>query len=1181
MREWIRYNRRNPCPVCDSHKHNCSTNRTTGITHCRGRVDHPDYRFLGEDKHGFGMFKPEAEIEAWQAQQKQEWLQEKENRRIEREKQWQEQLKQQLSPKERDRAIRHILEQLLLSPEHKELLKSRGLTEYQISEAEYCSVRQWQKLREPADSRLPGVNRKGGLNNPYDGILIPVPDHNGYYVGLRLHDPHCKKTGNPKYTWLTSSGRGLHPVLPNGEYPIAVYYPAQIRHPNRVGLCEGLEWKPKLAAERLGYPVIGFAGTSFFTHSPETLQATLDKLGRAEAVLIPDAGGILNHHVLTPYDELLSLAASWDYNLSIAWWHQIEKSNGDIDEISDAIEIAYLSAEKFREMAREVRRDRNLLTDEEILAIKEAEEAGGEEISEQAWRCLKAEEFWEWLKAKAKHQFNGFDESLNQRRWEREVKKLERLRYRKDPLPTPNTVNGILPRIEFEEGDRARCVQALIALGWDEILDLSFTGTGKSHQLNQIVPAEGKAWYLHGDHRNPTVSPAEEKTDLPSRHNGLVLDNSRTTPSGEPYRRRWQWRPEKPEPDIAGNCFQADRFNQLSAKGYDVNSRTAAAANGAMDNIICAGCPQRGACAQFGYKAERKEALAAPANRAHVESLPSPGGGEEGWDYQADIAVWEEAGTQFQATETRTLTQRDVDRQWNWLEELAPDSYRRLSPIKHKLNGILSGKIKIPHFGATSLPDAKGEENLAEVLGIEPYPELENDLMILWQIIENQKQLTDGDFQDFHKNRVDRHQGLTEKERKRWGSAIALADRHLYGETVQANDEIASSLPTLGLYDLLGILFGKERGVARVSCGAITLTLPYGRHREIADEMGVNLYADATVSPDQLAARRGINREQLAVIAQKQPDLSNLTVQAIYMEGMRSRQYSDDCIRRQLALVDHLQEDHIQGESALIAWKDTDYLDIDGYWFNDSRSTNLLKGVPSLIALGTPYQNYGAVKDEYVAIFGTLDGFDDYYDSLRQAEIIQLLGRQRAHLYPDTDFTIYLIGSNLDLSFLEAMGINVEISHSLEWSSQAGQHSQYLKLSLLQMAIELGQQFRQMTQSAIATRLGVTQGYISRFFKQIGGKTNLLKILQPLYKQFIGTVINPRSFFHLKEIRSWLNFDSQDAQALGLTVVKDCLDRLEAFFASGKEASLIEQETELPLIFLAAIALGSDPPPPT
>ena len=313
------------CPSCSGH--NLSINRKSGKYNC---WDCGDTKAVARELRNLA-----GGDEAWKEEKRQEWLERKRLEEERKQKEWEEQSKRQLPPRERDRVIREIIEQLVLSPEHKALLKSRRLTDRQISESEYCSVRQWQKLRKPADFRLPGVNQMGNLNNPYDGILIPIPDRSGNYIALRLHDPNYKENGNPKYAWLTSSGRGLNPVLPNGEHPIAVYYPSEISQPNKVGLCEGLEWKPKLAAERLGYPVIGFAGVSFFPKSPETLKATLEKLALEEAVFIPDAGAIINSNVHEPATELMNMAGEWGYSINIAWWNQIEKDNNDIDEISD------------------------------------------------------------------------------------------------------------------------------------------------------------------------------------------------------------------------------------------------------------------------------------------------------------------------------------------------------------------------------------------------------------------------------------------------------------------------------------------------------------------------------------------------------------------------------------------------------------------------------------------------------------------------------------------------------------------------------------------------------------------------------------------------------------------------------------------------------------------------------
>ena len=350
MNNWIRHNHWQPCPVCAEARKGCRTNTTNNITHCRGTNPSPDYRFLKEDKHGFGMYRLESEIEEFSEARKQEWLEEKQRER----ERWLEQenakIAASLSNDERDRAIRKILNQLTLTTEDRERLQARGLTNHQIDEAGYRSVVQWQKLEEAVSPALAGVNRYGrGLNNPVDGVLIPVPNVHGQYVALRLHDPNSKETGNPKYAWLASNKQGCtQKDKLSGEYPIAVYHPSEVKHPNKVGIVEGLEWKPKLAAERLGYPVIGVAGVSFFPKSPQLVKEAAATLGATEITYIPDAGAVTNRLVIEPSIELFQLIKGWDYGLSIVWWNQIEKSNGDIDEISLDTEITLISLDEFK-----------------------------------------------------------------------------------------------------------------------------------------------------------------------------------------------------------------------------------------------------------------------------------------------------------------------------------------------------------------------------------------------------------------------------------------------------------------------------------------------------------------------------------------------------------------------------------------------------------------------------------------------------------------------------------------------------------------------------------------------------------------------------------------------------------------------------------------------------------------
>ncbi|MEW5858569.1 MAG: hypothetical protein AB1861_14480, partial [Cyanobacteriota bacterium] len=121
------------CPVCSGARKDCRLNVATGLIHCRDSVANPpDYIFRGEDKLGFGMWAQKAEVEAASQQQREEWRKQRQlekQRRLDAERAQREQL---LSEPDRDREIRKLLGQLQLSPEHKENLRQRGLSDEQI-----------------------------------------------------------------------------------------------------------------------------------------------------------------------------------------------------------------------------------------------------------------------------------------------------------------------------------------------------------------------------------------------------------------------------------------------------------------------------------------------------------------------------------------------------------------------------------------------------------------------------------------------------------------------------------------------------------------------------------------------------------------------------------------------------------------------------------------------------------------------------------------------------------------------------------------------------------------------------------------------------------------------------------------------------------------------------------------
>ena len=70
---WNRYTRRD-CPVCNGARNDCRENTSTGIVHCRDSEANPlQYKFLGLDAWGFGMWKLQEDIDQWAAEKRREW----------------------------------------------------------------------------------------------------------------------------------------------------------------------------------------------------------------------------------------------------------------------------------------------------------------------------------------------------------------------------------------------------------------------------------------------------------------------------------------------------------------------------------------------------------------------------------------------------------------------------------------------------------------------------------------------------------------------------------------------------------------------------------------------------------------------------------------------------------------------------------------------------------------------------------------------------------------------------------------------------------------------------------------------------------------------------------------------------------------------------------------------------
>lgn len=356
MSNWIRFNR-GDCPVCNGLRKDCRQNTETNLVHCRSTEANPsDWIFRGQDAWGFGIWAYAADTEAWTEEKREEWRREQEARKQKRERQEQERNERSLSATERDREIRKILSQLTLSDRHRQQLKSRGLTDEQIELGGYRSLGQWQKLDTPVNDRLAGVKAGGrSLVNPDSGILCPIPNEEGQLVSWQLRQDN---NADNKYIWAASErNRKNRPTSKTKEFselPLGTWQQPNNKGSNTgtVGLTEGTGIKPHIASCKLNIPVIGASGGNFAS-SPKTLKSALEKLKPSSIVLYPDGGAVCNPNVLRQYQKLFDLLGEWGYKTQVAWWGQIEKSDGDIDEIDSVAfsKIEYLTPQEFNQIA--------------------------------------------------------------------------------------------------------------------------------------------------------------------------------------------------------------------------------------------------------------------------------------------------------------------------------------------------------------------------------------------------------------------------------------------------------------------------------------------------------------------------------------------------------------------------------------------------------------------------------------------------------------------------------------------------------------------------------------------------------------------------------------------------------------------------------------------------------------
>lgn len=712
----ISTSKKNLCPVCGNH-HGCKIQEDKRVLCLRGSSQQdapPGYRFIKPLRNGmgglFGINNSAHSDGTWQDSI------DRINQRRQREREATARLlgTEELGIEERDRQYQAVMTQLGLSQQHSQTLLERGLTQAEIEQA---GLRSWEPGKRVTDatSQLAGIDSKGDRLVGARGIFIPAYDSWGNITGAQLKTD-SNRPG--KYIWLSSykeDGTGNGPHLPGGELPLFVWRHSEAQQVSLVILCEGA-LKSAIAAFllwRIGLTdiaVIGAAAAGFF--GSDTLKAYLEQLAPLRVQLAPDAGAINNtSNIPAANQQTIKQCQGWGFSVDILWWRQTYKNQHlDIDELLAAGrwgEVQAISPDEFFHLHPVATREK--LENHTPQSTGNSEHRANEPDANAYSQYLKLEDEQKRVE-RVEQEVRGFGKvkqflkRLLPKRLPFELpppKKLpEVLRYAPGNLPWYGKVENY-PKILYTPEQLPQLLTEAREKEWQDILDSSGTGIGKSHRYATLSPFtlgiedKGRAWLLSQSHRNPTTAPAKHNySDMPVRvRTGFVEDPDRKTATGSPYKR---YPTEKEARSLHnGNCHMADLIHSVAAKGIKD------AKEEAQYNPFCTYfCSHKDYCGKFtgpgfGYRYERRQLFENNYQiGSSIESLSEP----SNYPYERDVAILDEPLQQLKPVQVIKANTTDLATQWDELNYQLPQVADELAPLRTALASLVR-RVDLPYQG--------------------------------------------------------------------------------------------------------------------------------------------------------------------------------------------------------------------------------------------------------------------------------------------------------------------------------------------------------------------------------------------------------------------------------------------------------------------------------------------------
>ena len=532
------------------------------------------------------------------------------------------------------------------------------------------------------------------------------------------------------------------------------------------------------------------------------------------------------------------------------------------------------------------------------------------------------------------------------------------------------------------------------------VVDSSATGLGKSYSAGQIWKKSFKELsgveerkrgftFVTSDPRNVSAETLSKKAGWKcgeGRHTGLKHDQ---------HGKLRSLKDNETEADVSSNCHRTQTINQFRNAGFQNKPAS-----------ICGKCPfggEDGDCKKngdgdgYGYLANYLDALTHDKNIFHPDGLPSATAGKnddrEGYDYKNRIVVWDEWSKVFKNSSQIEADARDIEKTVNKLTEVEESQlFEDIKPFINELKKVFSGEIKQPTLYGWS------HQEIVKQLA----PKLP-DRSKLAEIIEN----LDKAINPSKYTGVDKELNFLDEE----------------FETEEEYTSRASELTKDWLVPALQILSG-ETGHLTVNYGVLTITRVNQELVNIAHSSAKNIFMDATGDVEFLRAILGVSMDEIDHVAQEDPDTNklfavdkaDLSITQVCDLGRLGQKRGGNQQKRANAVIDAIKQ---QSDSvATIRFKKVTKEQNDRFsyrWYIESRATNDLETVNTLILEGTPTPNLEQLRSEFACAYGRVPDNDDeafrlFIDHQILAEIHQSIGRLRTSRRKGQQLQVFYLG---------------------------------------------------------------------------------------------------------------------------------------------------------------------------